>query len=243
MTTYDTAVRPARTVLEQRIWERRLTIEEFAEQAEQFARNSGESGTLSVRHLQRLVAGRRPDGRPLGPVRPATARLLEGMLGVTIHDLLAPPGDEPLSAQPLTVALAIVLRDRDVLVVQRRSGRADNAWQFPAGIVKPGAEPGPVAVRETFAESGVHCAVVRDLGSRVHPVTNVVCHYFLCRYLAGDLVNGDPAENVAVSWIDRRAVGELLPTESIYPPALQALHTHHLGSFSAIAGHQTSLTE
>jgi hypothetical protein len=80
-----------RTVLEQKIRERRQTFEEFAEDAEVFAREHDEPGTLSVRHLQRLAAGRGPGGRPLGPVRPATARLLENMIGTSIDILLGPP--------------------------------------------------------------------------------------------------------------------------------------------------------
>jgi tetratricopeptide (TPR) repeat protein len=82
---------PARTLLEQRIAELRMTLEEFAEHADKFARNHHEPGTLSVRHLQRLIAGKRGDGRPLGSVRPATARLLERILGQPITDLLAAP--------------------------------------------------------------------------------------------------------------------------------------------------------
>ncbi|MGH3817712.1 MAG: hypothetical protein ACRDRE_08120, partial [Pseudonocardiaceae bacterium] len=42
--------------------------------------------TLSLRHLQRLVSG-----QPLGALRPATTRLLEGLLGEPIATLLAPP--------------------------------------------------------------------------------------------------------------------------------------------------------
>ncbi|MCO1577702.1 hypothetical protein M8C13_18260 [Crossiella sp. SN42] len=84
-----------RTVLEQRIRERRQTFEEFVEFADEFARDQKEQGTLSVRHLQRLVAGRRPDGGPLGPVRPATARLLERIFGVSIDELLSEPTDVP----------------------------------------------------------------------------------------------------------------------------------------------------
>ncbi|MGH8881230.1 MAG: hypothetical protein ACRD0P_28420, partial [Stackebrandtia sp.] len=45
-----------------------------------------EPGTLSLRHLQRLVSG-----RPLGALRPATVRLLERLLGEPIAALLAPP--------------------------------------------------------------------------------------------------------------------------------------------------------
>jgi hypothetical protein len=88
----DTDTGAARTVLEQRIRERQQTFEEFAEYAEKFARDHRETGTLSARHLQRLAAGRRPDGTPIGRPRPATARLLERIFGMTIGDLLAPPG-------------------------------------------------------------------------------------------------------------------------------------------------------
>jgi hypothetical protein len=85
--------RPFRTLLEQKIKERRQTLEEFVESAEAFAREHGESGTLSLRHLNRLVAGRGPKGAPLGPLRPATARLLESILGLSVDELLKPPAE------------------------------------------------------------------------------------------------------------------------------------------------------
>ncbi|MGH3533505.1 MAG: hypothetical protein ACRDQG_02175 [Pseudonocardiaceae bacterium] len=77
---------PARTLLEQRIREQHMTFEEFVQHAEAFARDHHESGTLSLRHLQRLVSGRSP-----GALRPANARLLERLLGEPITALLAPP--------------------------------------------------------------------------------------------------------------------------------------------------------
>lgn len=78
--------RPPRTLLEQRIRQRCMTFEEFVQYAEAFARDHREPGTLSLRHLQRLVSG-----RPVGSLRPATARLLERLLGEPIATLLAPP--------------------------------------------------------------------------------------------------------------------------------------------------------
>lgn len=80
------ADQPARTVLEQRIRQQSMTYEEFVQHAETFARGNHETGTLSLRHLQRLVSG-----KPVGAVRPATARLLERLLGEPIASLLAPP--------------------------------------------------------------------------------------------------------------------------------------------------------
>lgn len=87
--------RSPRTVLEAIIRERRQTLEEFSADAERYAIEHGMSATLSPRHVQRLAAGRRADGRPLGPVRPVTRKLLEEMLGRSIGDLLSRPDDIP----------------------------------------------------------------------------------------------------------------------------------------------------
>jgi len=46
-------------------------------------------------------------------------------------------------------------------------------------VVKPGVPPATAAVRETLAETGVHCTVLRPLGSRIHPITGVDCHYLI----------------------------------------------------------------
>jgi hypothetical protein len=78
--------RPPRTLLEHRIRQRSMTFEEFVQHAEAFARDNHEPGTLSLRHLQRLVSG-----QPIGTLRPATVRLLEHLFGEPITALLAPP--------------------------------------------------------------------------------------------------------------------------------------------------------
>jgi hypothetical protein len=97
-----------RTLLEALIRDRRQTFEEFAETVETFARENDEAGTLSVRHLQRLASGQGADGRSLGPVRPATRRLLERMLGHSAEELLGPPAskDAPAGDEELTTRLA-----------------------------------------------------------------------------------------------------------------------------------------
>lgn len=143
-------------------------------------------------------------------------------------------GDEKPSAGldhnsvALTVAIAIVVTDTDVLIVCRRDADPSGiTWQFPAGIVKPGALPKMIGVREVLAETGVHCAVARDLGGRVHPLSGVNCEYFLCDYLAGSVENRDEAENVSAIWVPRGDVTRFIPEDTIFPPALQALRGHH----------------
>ncbi len=136
--------------------------------------------------------------------------------------------DPPPPAQPLTVSVAIVTRASEVLLVCRRDDQGSGlAWQFPAGVVKPGSDPATVAVRETLAETGVHCAVTKQLGRRLHPLTGVYCNYFHCEYLAGDADNRDVVENASVMWVQRNDVTRFIPEDRIYDPVLRKLLEDH----------------
>ncbi|WP_236241779.1 NUDIX hydrolase [Streptomyces sp. CC228A] len=130
----------------------------------------------------------------------------------------------PVGAQVLRVAIAVVLRGSDVLLVCRRDDDAVGiTWQFPAGVIKPGGRAETTTVRETLNETGVHCAVRQHLGNRLHPVTGVLCEYFLCEYLAGEATNSDAAENIDVMWVPRNAVPRFIPVDTIFPPILAVL--------------------
>lgn len=131
------------------------------------------------------------------------------------------PAVEP-EAQALRVAIAVVRRGGDVLLVCRQDGD-DISWQFPAGIVKPGGNAAKVAVRETLDETGVHCLIREHLGERLHPLTRAWCDYFVCDYVHGEAVNGDSSENVAVAWAPIRELARYIPADQIYPPILNAL--------------------
>ncbi|NUT24326.1 MAG: NUDIX domain-containing protein [Hamadaea sp.] len=128
----------------------------------------------------------------------------------------------PPQAQALRVAIAVVMRGADVLLVCRQDGD-DIAWQFPAGIVKPGGSAAKVAVRETLDETGVHCMIREHLGERLHPITRALCSYFACDFVHGEAINGDSSENVAVAWAPIRELSRYIPADRIYPPILEAL--------------------
>ncbi|WP_080684803.1 NUDIX hydrolase [Salinispora arenicola] len=128
------------------------------------------------------------------------------------------------SGVALTVAIAVVTKGSDVLIVCRREVDPSGiTWQFPAGIVKPGAPSNAVAVRETLAETGIHCSVHTRLGRRVHPRSGVNCEYFLCEYLTGTVENRDVSENLDAIWVSRADVTRFISRDMIYPPVLRAL--------------------
>lgn len=94
---------------------------------------------------------------------------------------------------------------------------------FPTGVVKPGVHAANVAVRETLAETGVHCSAERELGTRMHPLTGAFCEYFRCRYLAGTVENSDVVENTSALWVNRDEVTSFVPVHLIHPPILDTL--------------------
>lgn len=127
-------------------------------------------------------------------------------------------------AVALTVAIAVVVHDAEVLLVCRRDADPSGiTWQFPAGVVKPGATPAIVAIRETLAETGIHCTVCAELGSRVHPLSGVSASYFLCEYLAGEVENRDAVENTSALWAPKADVTRFIPKQRIFAPVLRAL--------------------
>lgn len=136
--------------------------------------------------------------------------------------LARPPAPGPAEAQALRVAIAVVVRHAEVLLVCRR-GDDSISWQFPAGIVKPGATPETVTVQETHAETGVHATIRQHIGSRLHPVSGALCDYYLCEYLMGDASNRDPLENADVQWVPLAVLPRFIPADRIYPPILEAL--------------------
>lgn len=106
----------------------------------------------------------------------------------------------------LTGITAVVIRDQQVLLIQRSDNQA---WTAVTGIVEPGENPADCAVREVFEESGIH-AVARRL-AWVH-VTRPIVHIngdqaqYLDHVFRMDWVSGEPFpaddESLQARWFD-----------------------------------------
>lgn len=152
-------------------------------------------------------------------------RLLERDDHSALPDSTAPNGDSPpIGVEVLRIAIAVVVKDDDVLLVHHRGEDGGGiSWQFPSGMIKPGTSASATAVRETYDETGVRCAVRDELGSRLHPITNVYASYFFCDYLSGTAENRDVGENIDVAWVRRDDLTRYIPDDTIYPPVLTRL--------------------
>lgn len=204
----------------------RLTNEAFARRLEVGVR------TVAAWH-ERPGTVPRPDiQRALDDALAAAGPAVGKRFALMLDDVPAPlaVGPPAVSAQVMRTAIAIVIRDQDVLLVGRRTADAC-AWQFPAGFVKPESTAEVAAVRETLAETGVRCRVVEYIGNRVHPYTGVFAEYVRCEYLTGEAANLDPAENVDVVWAPCAKYADFMPADRIYEPVRTILE--EIGGVSA----------
>ncbi|MGV9556753.1 NUDIX hydrolase [Streptomyces sp. NPDC003401] len=192
---------------------------------EQFAAHLGIAvRTVATWHADASVMPRREMQQLLDTAHEQAPPAARQRFALLLAKEQAPSDLVPPGAQALRVAIAVVVRDSDVLLVCRRdSDAAGITWQFPAGVIKPGGRAETTTVRETLDETGVHCAVRKHLGSRLHPATGVLCEYFLCEYLAGEATNSDTTENIDVMWVPRNAVPRFISVDTIFSPVLAAL--------------------
>jgi 8-oxo-dGTP diphosphatase len=120
------------------------------------------------------------------------------------------------------VAVGVVQKGREVILVQRVKAEQNVLWQFPAGIINPKRTEAETVVREVLEETGVKCRVVRELGRRAHPDTGTPLVYFHCVYESGDLKNGDPKENSEVRWMRAQDAPNLI-TSDLFPAVTELL--------------------
>jgi ADP-ribose pyrophosphatase YjhB (NUDIX family) len=103
-------------------------------------------------------------------------------------------------------ATAVVIRERQVLLVKRSDNQA---WTAVTGIVEPGENPAECAVREVLEETGVHAVAQRlALVSVSRPVVhaNGDRAQYLHLTFRMDWVGGEPIvaddENLDARWCD-----------------------------------------
>lgn len=115
-----------------------------------------------------------------------------------------------VEAQALRVAIAVVVRGDEVLLVCRR-GSDSLAWQFPAGAIEAGESPEQAAVRETLEETGLKVKAASLIGQRVHPKTGREMSYTACSVIGGEAHVADADELDAVAWVRLEEIPKYVP--------------------------------
>ncbi|KDN84646.1 NUDIX hydrolase [Kitasatospora cheerisanensis] len=110
------------------------------------------------------------------------------------------------------VAVAVVVRDGRVLMVQRRAADGELWWQFPAGEVRDGETAEAAAARETAGQTGLSVTAARLLAERAHPVNGLRTAYFACSVAAGPASVAGVEDLVALEWVTRGRLAEYVPS-------------------------------
>lgn len=114
---------------------------------------------------------------------------------------------------------AVVLDSENRVLLTRR--RDNGKWAIVSGILEPGEEPGPAALREIGEETGVDAQLVRltsvDVTEQITYPNGDVAQYlditFLAHHTGGDAYVADD-ENLAVEWFDASALPDNLAATS-----------------------------
>jgi len=101
---------------------------------------------------------------------------------------------------PLIGALAIVLREGRLLLIERGFEPHLGHWSLPGGVIDDGESAEEAAVRETLEETGLVVEVVRELGVVTGPITGKGHGVFLCSAVGGEL-RVCPPEVTDVRWV------------------------------------------
>lgn len=89
----------------------------------------------------------------------------------------------------LSVAIAIVLREGEILIRQRRRDVAlAGLWEFPGGKQEPGESLEQCVLRELVEETAIQARIIESLPSISfsYPAGDVRIHPYLCQHLSGE---------------------------------------------------------
>lgn len=106
-----------------------------------------------------------------------------------------------MSAMPVLVAAAVVVRDGLVLLTRRPPrGHLASMWEFPGGKLEPNESPEAAVVRECREEIGVEVRPTDILDAAYHRYDDrtVLVLFYDCELVSGDVQHLGVTEHVWV---------------------------------------------
>jgi len=111
----------------------------------------------------------------------------------------------------IVIAIALVERSNELLLIQRSLQEGSLNWQFPAGRLEKDEDCLNAAARETFEETGIKCKPIEKIGTRVHPETGIKLVYVACKFESGAPYAKDVREVKKVEWVNKLFIKSYIP--------------------------------
>ncbi|MBR2505794.1 MAG: NUDIX domain-containing protein [Bacilli bacterium] len=142
----------------------------------------------------------------------------------------------------MTIAIGIVKKGNDILILKRSKPEKGLVWGFPATIVKPTDDPERRIVKEVKAETSLTTKLVKSLGSRVHPQTHTITFYYALDYVSGELINIDDDENEEAIWVSIENLKDYIPSNLFEPVSMYVYSGCEVSMCIATKGDEILLT-
>lgn len=123
--------------------------------------------------------------------------------------------------RPILAVSAAIIRDGQVLVVQRANGPALGLWTMPGGVVESGETLNEALVREVLEETALKVEPVALAGHRevlVRDADKRVARHFVVLCFASRWISGEPTLNEELAdwrWIRPAALAEFKTSEGL----------------------------
>lgn len=105
------------------------------------------------------------------------------------------------------VVLAVVVKNNNILLIKRDIPGVDTTWMLPGGKLEDYETPLEAAQREVMEETGIRCEPIDTIDYRIHPISNKIMSYVLCKYLADD---EDVIKEYDIEWMDAKRIPDIL---------------------------------
>ena len=108
------------------------------------------------------------------------------------------------------VVIGIVVKDANVLLVQKKNPKGSPIWRFPGGKVKDGEDTKAAVIREIKEETSIDCQPVGEIAERNWYSKGLKLIFFICDYVSGDAQLNEPHTFNLVQWVSPEKAEKLI---------------------------------
>ncbi len=115
------------------------------------------------------------------------------------------------------IAIGMLKKNQQVLIVKRKENEGSLMWQFPGGEIEKNESIFEAVQREVKEESSIDCVAEKILCERIHPYTKRYIYYVICLYkneISSKIKDKEIEEAI---WVNVRDLDKYFSTDLFKP--------------------------